>query len=207
MNEQKQTNEPASTEQALTALGIYESNWQHRDQFTVKEMYTLFYAAVVCNVIPFIMPEATIQFRPGFLLLFPMVASLLTVFFWVYMKACAVRMTAASLTVKKMMDCLPDELRRVEIKNITQLSQFWWARNPMSLWAPAGMCAGLSVLDMGVLLVLLFHVVKDIAVRQAICVSLFVGLLVVIWVIYIVLSVRKYNRIVEEIYQNMSDLF
>ncbi len=185
----KNDNSP-STEQVLSALAIYETDFQHRDNFMTKEGYTLFFAGLVCNIIPFLLNNYDIDLPPMLHLIFPLIAVCITVYFWFYMISCAARLYAASQTIENMVKLLPKEMQRVSIKD-TPFAVSRFAIAPMSLWTPAVMSVALFAVDAAIFLFLIYDYSSEFC---GILMCAIWVLLVAIWTAIIFFMKRRYKE-------------
>ncbi len=178
-------------ENILHALEIYESDFKHRDNYMTKEMYTIFFAGLFCNVIPFILPKSeNISLNPALYFVFPAVALFITVYFWFYAMACAARVHATTETIEELMKLLPEKLRRVKLEK-TPFAVSSMVTKPMSLWTPAWMCSALFAFDAAMVCILLYDRVLDNAC--AILLIIIWALIVAVFVLLICMTVNRYK--------------
>lgn len=107
-----------SADQVLTLLGIYLSDWEHRDSIFWKQIFSYFTASLVVMVLPFIdmwglkLPESIPDF------LFPLVGLILAVIFCIVWNGYLIRLKALSDAYQDLLGMLPKKFRRSKVKEI-----------------------------------------------------------------------------------------
>jgi len=102
----------------LTLLGIYLSDWEHRDSIFWKQIFSYFTASLVVMVLPFIdmwglkLPESIPDF------LFPLVGLALAVIFCIVWNGYLIRLKALSDAYQDLLYMLPKKFRRSKVKEI-----------------------------------------------------------------------------------------
>lgn len=84
MQEKQDDNNTAFT---LQMLSIYESEYEHRDNYLSKEVYYAFYATLSCTLAPFLLKTAINDFGE-FKMLFPIAGIGLSIYFLILSLSC-----------------------------------------------------------------------------------------------------------------------
>lgn len=107
-----------STDQLLSLMELYLSEWQHRDNLFFKEIFTYFFSSLVVMILPFAdiwnlhFPKEIPQW------LFPAIGMLMAVAFFIVSNGYIARLKALSDPYQKLIDKLPPELRREKVKDM-----------------------------------------------------------------------------------------
>ncbi len=142
------------TDDVLKTLAIIESEYEHRDNFALKELYTVFYATVVCDVIPFIYIANGLEKYSYLNIVFPIIGLLFTVYFILLSMAYATRLDVTCQTIRKLNEQLPENLRRISIQNNKETNH-WYERRMIASWSPKCMAFILILLDVSVFVIVL----------------------------------------------------
>ena len=107
-----------TTDELLTLIGIYLSEWEHRDSMFWKEIITYFFATLVVMLLPFMNPWAMTfpEELPTFL--FPCIGLIMTIAFFIISNAYIVRMKLMNTVYQDLINMLPPAYRRKQIRKV-----------------------------------------------------------------------------------------
>ncbi len=105
------------TQDLLALMQIYLSEWMHRDELLWKQVFKYFYATLFVLFLPNIAAFVQIELPDISPTIFPAAALLLSLVFLYASIGYAMRLAAIGDTYQKLIDLLPEELRRVSIKS------------------------------------------------------------------------------------------
>jgi len=114
-------NEKVKTEDILSAMGIYLDEYIHRDTHMWSQTYKFFFSSLVVMLLPYLTERIGIQIPDEFALytkIFPAAGIVLSFAFLYVSLSLAKRFNAVSQTYNKLINQLPEELRRVSIKDL-----------------------------------------------------------------------------------------
>ncbi len=121
MNTDKKIDEKAkelSCEQLIALMGVYLSEWEHRDKLLWTQVFRYFYATLIVIVLPNIASVIGIQLPDINTKLFPIVGVFMSIVFLYVGLGYAFRLRASSQTYIKIMKLLGNEkYERISIKN------------------------------------------------------------------------------------------
>lgn len=122
------------TQDLLVLMQIYLSEWMHRDELLWKQVFKYFYATIFVLFLPNIAAFVQIELPNIAPSIFPMAALVLSVVFLYASLGYAIRLAAIGDTYQKLIDLLPERLRRISIKSgEIKGSQFFKPRMSMVL--------------------------------------------------------------------------
>lgn len=124
------------TKDIVSLLGVYESEWEHRDSFMRTMMFTLFYAATIVGLLPFLRDYMQLDFTPSISILFPCVGLFMAFYFILVSISYYARLDAARLTMDNLIALLPPELHRVRLSDIQKYQRSRFVKLPLGLWIP-----------------------------------------------------------------------
>lgn len=109
---QKQIYEINTTEELLSLMNIYYSEWSHRDSLMWKQICTFFFAVFAVIILPFakIWEIRLTEVIPEFW--FPIVGTILSLIFLYITIQYAHRLSKISDTYREVIEHLPEEFRR-----------------------------------------------------------------------------------------------
>ncbi len=108
-------NNRLSTDQLISLLNIYETEWQHRDNQFWSQVFKLFYLSIFIIALPLLSSGLGIKLPLISRLIFPITGIFATVFSY-YVSICyALRLKVTRDTVHELIKCLPPayQLRKV----------------------------------------------------------------------------------------------
>lgn len=112
------TRTPLSTDQIISLLDIYESEWQHRNNLLWSQVFKLFYFSIFIIALPLISGGLGFSIPNGLILLFP-IAGIIAALFSLYMATSyALRLTVTRDSINKLLNHLPPNYR---IKKLTTI--------------------------------------------------------------------------------------
>lgn len=118
MNKQKFVLKDFSSAHIIDLMGIYLSEWEHRDELLWKQVFTYFYATLIVLFLPNLASFLHIDLPNFHNALFPIIALLLAVVFLYVSIGYAKRLEASGKTYQKLIDLLPPELQRIAISDL-----------------------------------------------------------------------------------------
>lgn len=107
-----------NTDQLLTLMEIYLSEWQHRDNLFFKEIFTYFFSSLVIMILPFAdiwglhLPEALPTW------LFPGIGMVMAIAFFIISSGYIARFKALNDPYQALINKLPPSYRRKTIKEL-----------------------------------------------------------------------------------------
>ena len=113
--------EQVSTEETLHAMEIYLNEYIHRDTHMWSQTYRFFFAALIVMLLPNLTERVGITIPEKFSLytkIFPIMGIILSVVFLHVALLLAKRFAAISKTYSNLINQLPEELRRISIKDM-----------------------------------------------------------------------------------------
>ncbi len=122
-------------EQLLKAWELYESHWQHREKTMWKVMFTLFYAILICNGLPFFKNKFNFS---GIAWLFPLIGFVWTYCFRVITLSHGARLEATAKTIDRIRKKLGPICKKVSIEETSFKGSFFAMRH-MAKWIPIAM--------------------------------------------------------------------
>ena len=113
----KKLYEIQTTEELLSLMNIYYTEWSHRDSLMWKQVCTFFFAAFVVILLPFgeFMDTSLTEVIPDFV--FPITGIVLSLIFLYITIQYAHRLSKSSDTCRELIEHLPEEFRRKKIYN------------------------------------------------------------------------------------------
>lgn len=106
-----------SINHVIELMNIYLSEWEHRDELLWKQVFKYFYATLVVLFLPNLASFLGIDLPNFPKILFPIVALVLSLVFLYVSIGYSKRLEASGDTYQKLMDLLPEELRRVSVSD------------------------------------------------------------------------------------------
>lgn len=104
-------------EHVLELMNIYLSEWEQRDELLWQQVFKFFYATLIVSLLPNLASHFQIDLSGFPEILFPIVALFLSVVS-IYMSiGYSKRLEASGKTYQKLIDLLPNELRRISISD------------------------------------------------------------------------------------------
>ena len=105
------TSTPLSTDQIISLLDIYESEWQHRNTLLWSQVFKLFYFSIFIIALPLISGGMGFSIPNGLIVLFP-IAGIMAAFFSLYMAiSYALRLSVTRDSINKLLNHLPPNYR------------------------------------------------------------------------------------------------
>ena len=101
----------------LDLMDIYLSEWKHRDEMLWKQVFKYFYATLVVLFLPNIASFLGINLPEFPAVLFPLAALVLSLVFLYISIGYSKRLEASGNTYQKLINLLPEELRRVSVSD------------------------------------------------------------------------------------------
>ena len=101
----------------LDLMDIYLSEWKHRDEMLWKQVFKYFYASLVVLFLPNIASFLGINLPEFPAVLFPLAALVLSLVFLYISIGYSKRLEASGNTYQKLINLLPEELRRVSVSD------------------------------------------------------------------------------------------
>ena len=141
-----------NTDQLLTLMNIYLSEWIHRDSMFYKEIFTYFFASLVVMILPFadIWGLRLSPTLPAWL--FPIAGILMAIIFLIISCGSIVRISALSDPYQLLINKLPEECRR---KTVRQLYPGFVGK--LLSWRMAAVVCGFMFVALIVIGLILFH--------------------------------------------------
>ena len=146
---QKKIYKIKTTEELLSLMNIYYSEWQHRDSIMWKQIFTFFFASFIVTLLPFanIWDISLANVIPP--LVFPIVGAALACIFLFISIGYARRFSRISDSYRKLIDYLPKDFRREQLHKKEDIS---W-RKRLAYIVPVVMFSAL-ILFSGIILIL-----------------------------------------------------
>ncbi len=101
----------------LDLMDIYLSEWKYRDEMLWKQVFKYFYATLVVLFLPNIASFLGINLPEFPVILFPLAALVLSLVFLYISIGYSKRLEASGNTYQKLINLLPEELRRVSVSD------------------------------------------------------------------------------------------
>ena len=101
----------------LDLMDIYLSEWKQRDEMLWKQVFKYFYATLVVLFLPNIASFLGINLPEFPAVLFPLAALVLSLVFLYISIGYSKRLEASGNTYQKLINLLPEELRRVSVSD------------------------------------------------------------------------------------------
>lgn len=101
----------------LDLMDIYLSEWKHRDEMLWKQVFKYFYATLVVLFLPNIASFLGINLPEFPAVLFPLAALVLSLVFLYISIGYSKRLEASGNTYQKLINLLPEELRRISVSD------------------------------------------------------------------------------------------
>ena len=134
----------------ISLMDIYLNEWMHRDELLWTQAFKYFYATLVVLFLPNIASFLRIDLPNIPVVLFPIIALVLSaVFLYVTIGYCK-RLEASGMTYQKIINYLPGELQRVPLE-CPQIKYGKFFRRRMSAVLCSLMFFGLLLLSVGML--------------------------------------------------------
>ena len=113
------------TEDILTLMNIYLTEWCHRDQLLWKQVYAFFYVTLIVLFLPNLTTFIGIDLPSNFpSFVFPAIAFFMSIVFLIVSIGYAMRLQASSESYRRVMTCLPDCLQRTSINDEIEKGKF-----------------------------------------------------------------------------------
>ncbi len=136
-----------STEDILSLMNIYLTEWCHLDEHLWRQLYTYFYATLVVLFLPNATIALSIDDLPKLpLIIFPIIAICMAVIFLYVSLAYALRLKAIGDTYMRLIKFLPEKLQRISIADINTRSGKLLKRR-VTFIMPSLMFIGLCVMS------------------------------------------------------------
>lgn len=137
--------EPLKHDQIIALLGVYLSEWQHRDELLWTQVFKYFYATLVVTVLPNAAAFVGIELPEINDKLFPVIGMVMGIIFLYVGLGYAVRLRASSRTYEKIMKMLGDEkYERISIHDREQIKGGYLFAAPMAVVLVVTMFAALE---------------------------------------------------------------
>ena len=119
---QKKIYKIETTEELLSLMNIYFTEWSHRDSLMWKQVCTFFFAAFIVTLLPFskIWEISLTKVIPNFV--FPIVGIVLSLIFLYITIQYAHRLSKSSDTCRELIEHLPKEFQRKKLYDIERIN-------------------------------------------------------------------------------------
>lgn len=135
MTEKKETidEKELSKDQLIALLGVYLSEWQHRDELFWMQLFKYFYATLIVIVLPNVTKFLGIELPTINSKLFPIIGMLMGVVFLYVCIGYTMRVKASGKTYQKIMEMIGDEeYQRISIRDRKQIRWGYLFAPPMA---------------------------------------------------------------------------
>lgn len=112
------TRTPLTTDQLITLLDIYESEWQHRNNLLWSQVFKLFYFSVFITALPIISGGLGFNMPKVSSLIFPITGIIAAIFSYYMAISYALRLSVTRDSINKILGFLPPRYR---IKKLTSV--------------------------------------------------------------------------------------
>lgn len=138
----------------ISLMGIYLSEWQHRDELLWTQVFRYFYASLIVTILPNIAVFIGIKLPEINIKLFPIMGMVMACVFLYVGAGYAVRLMASSRTYEKMMNLLGNEdYKRVSIKDRSEIKWGHLFAAPMAIVLVVTMFIALEIVAILLLVV------------------------------------------------------
>lgn len=120
MKDIEQNYKEFNTDNLLTLMNIYLTEWCHRDELLWKQVYTYFYATLVVLFLPNFTSFLGFHLPLFPSIIFPRIALVMSIVFLYVSIGYTKRLAAIGNTYQKLIDYLPPDLRRIRVSEITK---------------------------------------------------------------------------------------
>lgn len=107
--------EEMTLENIISLLDIYLAEWRHRDEIMWKQIFKFFYATMIVLFLPNIASYLQIDLPAFPKVLFPICALILSLAYLYVSIGYSKRLEASGNTYQKLIDLLPEQLKRVRL--------------------------------------------------------------------------------------------
>lgn len=139
----------------LALMNVYLTEWMHRDEILWKQVFKFFYATLVVLFLPNLAGFLGLSLPKLPAVLFPIIAFFLAFVFLYVSIGYTKRLEAIGKTYKRIMEFLPEELRRISIYN-PEIKHGKFFGSPMSTIICFIMFTGLILLSV---IMAIYHLV------------------------------------------------
>lgn len=144
--EEKKEFSISDTDQLLELMQIYLSEWTYRDSILWKQVFTLFFAALVVIILPFAGAAWGVDFNNTLpMWVFPIVGLILTVVFLVIGRGYCLRLEAIGKSYNGLIEMLPESYKRRKLSEISSKENIFI--KPLSNFLVYTMFVALLILD------------------------------------------------------------
>lgn len=118
----------------ITLMGVYLSEWEHRDELLWTQVFRYFYATLIVTVLPNIATSIGINLPEVNVKIFPIIGLVMALVFLYVGLGYAIRLRASSRTYEKMMNLLNDErYKRISIRDKKEIKWGYLFSAPMAM--------------------------------------------------------------------------
>lgn len=139
-------------EDIINLMGIYLSEWEHRDTLLWSQIFKLFYADLIVIILPY-QKIFDLSVLPLDKKIYPIIGIIMSFIFMYIGIGYAYRLTASSDTYRKVMKNLKKRYRRNSIKNKRKYKLGWFFSPPMAFVLVITMFSSLIILSIIMLVV------------------------------------------------------
>lgn len=135
-----------NNDQIIALMGVYLSEWEHRDELLWTQVFRYFYATLIVIVLPNVAVFIGIELPKINIKLFPIMGMVMALIFLYVGLGYAIRLRASSRTYEKMMKLLGnEEYERVSIKDKSKIRWGCLFAAPMAMVLVATMFLALEI--------------------------------------------------------------
>ncbi len=110
--------ECSSFSDIISLIHLYQEEWIYRDTMFWKHAFKLFYASLIVTLLPFLTETLNIKIMQISYTCYPIVGLIIAFVFLFFFLSDATRSKAAFDSYNKIMDQLPEHIKRRQIKDV-----------------------------------------------------------------------------------------
>lgn len=141
-------------EDIINLMGIYLSEWEHRDTLLWSQVFKLFYANLIVIILPY-QKIFDLSVLPLDTIIYPIIGIIMSFIFMYIGIGYAYRLTASSDTYRKIMENFDESYRRYSIEDRNVYKFGWIFSLPMAFVLVITMFSALILLSIIMIIVTL----------------------------------------------------